>query len=222
MLVLLTIFVACSGYNVPNPPAGNGNGKVNVDFSYSIEHPFYVHFENKSDNAPKYHWDFGDGQSSTEKSPTHKYNSKGVYKVVLTIGDTKKSYTCTKTVTISEPTKCYITGVVYENIPQNNEYYSIRFTDDYLIFETCYWYTEWTLLSSANLPFKHVFNSKRQIDFGESKYIMRLYQNSSKSGSGSQIEKFSIYTNDIKTKYLESITGTTKNAKIKLLLNWED
>lgn len=32
-------------------------------------------------------WNFGDGNSSTDKNPTHKYSKPGVYKIVLTVED---------------------------------------------------------------------------------------------------------------------------------------
>ena len=34
-----------------------------------------------------WHWDFGDGTTSTEKSPLHQYSSKGTYAVALTVTD---------------------------------------------------------------------------------------------------------------------------------------
>ena len=40
-------------------------------------------FINLSTNATSYLWSFGDGQSSTLVNPTHEYDKKGIYKVVL-------------------------------------------------------------------------------------------------------------------------------------------
>lgn len=37
-------------------------------------------------NADTYLWDFGDGQTSTEKDPVHEYESGGYYTVSLTVG----------------------------------------------------------------------------------------------------------------------------------------
>ncbi len=55
---------------------------VNVQFDSTGTHD--------PDNAPQpltYHWDFGDGQSSTLPSPTHPYAARGLYQVSLTVSD---------------------------------------------------------------------------------------------------------------------------------------
>jgi len=46
-----------------------------------------------------YHWDFGDGQSSNQPSPSHSYALPGSYKVVLTVTD-KSGVVKTQTSTI--------------------------------------------------------------------------------------------------------------------------
>lgn len=43
-----------------------------------------VQFVNNSTKALTYSWDFGDGASSTDKNPTHIFNSNGVFTVQLT------------------------------------------------------------------------------------------------------------------------------------------
>lgn len=47
------------------------------------EAPADVKFNNKSENAVSYLWDFGDGETSTEENPTHTYAEKGEYEVNL-------------------------------------------------------------------------------------------------------------------------------------------
>lgn len=42
-------------------------------------------FQNNSTNATDFHWDFGDGMTSTELNPTHHYADFGDYEVVLTV-----------------------------------------------------------------------------------------------------------------------------------------
>ncbi len=44
-----------------------------------------IKFTDQSQNAVKWHWDFGDGITSGEPSPTHFYNAEGHYRVTLQI-----------------------------------------------------------------------------------------------------------------------------------------
>ncbi|MEZ4756403.1 MAG: PKD domain-containing protein [Flavobacteriales bacterium] len=44
-----------------------------------------VHFENRSQGAVSYHWDFGDGNTSTVPHPDHIYKKAGEHTVVLTV-----------------------------------------------------------------------------------------------------------------------------------------
>lgn len=52
-------------------------------FGYS-ENGLIVTFENLSQNATSYLWDFGDGKTSTEENPVHEYADYGDYTVKLT------------------------------------------------------------------------------------------------------------------------------------------
>lgn len=58
-----------------------------------------VNFTNCSQDAETYSWNFGDGSTSTEMSPSHKYSSTGNYSVSLTA--TGNGLTDTKTTTIN-------------------------------------------------------------------------------------------------------------------------
>jgi len=84
--------------------ATNGDGKTNtatqyltvakevlpmptVGFAFSGDvtfAPCFATFSNTTTNAASYHWDFGDGTTSTEKTPKHLYAVGGTYAVVLT------------------------------------------------------------------------------------------------------------------------------------------
>lgn len=50
--------------------------------------PMSVTFNNTSGFASIFQWDFGDGSTSTDVSPTHVYNQAGVYDVTLIAGNT--------------------------------------------------------------------------------------------------------------------------------------
>jgi PKD repeat protein len=45
--------------------------------------PCSIDFTNQSQNATSYRWEFGDGTSSTEANPSHRYNALGQYQVKL-------------------------------------------------------------------------------------------------------------------------------------------
>lgn len=61
-----------------------------------------VSFENKSENAISFIWDFGDGESSTQKSPAHIYKTGGVYTVRLTAIGKENSDMVTQTVRVAD------------------------------------------------------------------------------------------------------------------------
>lgn len=47
--------------------------------------PFTIDFSNESMNGITYLWDFGDGETSTEASPSHTYTAAGTYDVTLSV-----------------------------------------------------------------------------------------------------------------------------------------
>lgn len=48
-----------------------------------------VHFENRSVGGKAYHWEFGDGQTSSAVHPDHVFKKKGTYHVQLTVTNAK-------------------------------------------------------------------------------------------------------------------------------------
>ena len=62
-----------------------------------------VVFQNTSNNANTYLWDFGDGNTSTAPNPTHTYAQDGTYTVTLTASNSCGSSTFTQTITIVTP-----------------------------------------------------------------------------------------------------------------------
>jgi gliding motility-associated-like protein len=47
-------------------------------------YPLTVEFTNYSENGTEYIWDFGDGETSTERNPVHTFEDPGYYTVILT------------------------------------------------------------------------------------------------------------------------------------------
>lgn len=52
-------------------------------FSYEVNN-YLVSFNNTSQGAATYYWDFGDGTHSTEMNPEHQYASAGAFEICLT------------------------------------------------------------------------------------------------------------------------------------------
>lgn len=86
-------------------------GKPIADFTYKGSEtpaPADVEFQNSSEKADSYEWDFGDGNTSDEVSPKHKYKSSGNYTVVLKAKKGKKMSTSEKRVFIDAPKDCLV------------------------------------------------------------------------------------------------------------------
>lgn len=92
--------------------------------------PAKVVFENKSEKAETYEWDFGDGNFSSEENPNHKYSSSGNYLVKLKAKKGKKSRTYEKRVFIQPPTRCLVeietnygsmTAWLYDDTPKHRD-----------------------------------------------------------------------------------------------------
>ena len=78
LIILIGFFENCSKKKADISPVS-----PTADFSYEIKDGIAT-FTNESENAVKYLWDFGDGQTSIEKDPIHTYSKAGEYKVKLT------------------------------------------------------------------------------------------------------------------------------------------
>ena len=92
------------------------------DFTYT-QNSNTIQFINNSSNAVKWLWDFGDGQTSTDKDPIHKYNQIGKYDVTLTaysevLSETSKSTEINiTTVRVDELSKLQSEIILYQNYP---------------------------------------------------------------------------------------------------------
>lgn len=196
--------------------------QTTASFTYKVEHPLKVVLTNTSTNATSYTWDFGDGSSSTEKNPTHRYDGIGVYKIKLTAKGNNQTKTQEKNITIEAPTKCFITGFTIQKIPNENNYYQVQFTDDYIFAKSTYFYTEWYLLSSANVPFHHDLTTEKQLDINKT-YVARLYKSASKTSG--QADGKGFWTAEVTPtslgKYPETLTYSDTSAAIQLIFKWQ-
>jgi gliding motility-associated-like protein len=67
-------------FTVTNKPIAKFTATGNTN---SCALPGIVQFQNASQNAVTYKWDFGDGQTSTQQAPSHTYKLAGFYDVTL-------------------------------------------------------------------------------------------------------------------------------------------
>ena len=90
MLLAITLLAVTSCVD-KEPNYGNFPTK-DVDFSYQVDGDEYqldfyvvstVQFTNTSSKKGNVTWDFGDGNTSTENNPKHKYAKAGIYNVTL-------------------------------------------------------------------------------------------------------------------------------------------
>lgn len=110
MICLIITLIGCSkdDSSVPSeatiPIAG---------FNYEIKNttlPRIVDFANSSSNSTSYLWDFDDGNTSTEKNPSHSFVKDGVYKVSLMAVNNDGNDIFTKSITVSTSLASIVSG----------------------------------------------------------------------------------------------------------------
>lgn len=80
-------------------------------FTYTIEKadaPARVAFSNQSEKAENYQWQFGDGDTSSLVSPSHRYLISGNYEVMLSAIRGKKEKVTKQRIVIDAPQKCLV------------------------------------------------------------------------------------------------------------------
>lgn len=122
---LTTLLISCSKekfqlQNNPNNSKLSTTSNVNVapypkpilDFSYSND-GLVVTFTNSSKGGSSYNWDFGDGETSTQRSPQHTYTKTGRFTVLLSSED--NAAVISKTINVNPilpiPQFGYVTGI---------------------------------------------------------------------------------------------------------------
>lgn len=87
--------------------------EVDADFNYTVSNFTEVQFNNNSSGSSGYTWDFGDGNTSTDSSPSHNYLQNGSYDVQLIANNDDN---CQDTITQA----ILIEGLSTEDFAQNN------------------------------------------------------------------------------------------------------
>jgi PKD repeat protein len=81
-----------------------------------------VDFTDQSTNTPaSWSWDFGDGNISTERSPSHTYNDTGTYTLILTVSNNYGSDSETKEDYIEVSEEVEVLCEAIEGVPENCE-----------------------------------------------------------------------------------------------------
>jgi len=100
MKLLLPVFIVIVGCSAPKVGFMVPEGHLKA--------PASVQFKNTTQNAETYAWDFGDGQSSEEASPAHRYTRSGEYTVTLRATKGTKTKEHQKSITVTAPETCLI------------------------------------------------------------------------------------------------------------------
>ena len=108
LFMLFGILYSCEKYGSDLPEEGSlvDLTPPEAGFSFTPNEANYrqVNFSNLSFSATDYAWDFGDGNTSTEKAPVHTYQEDGLYTVSLTATDKLGvAHMITQDIEITEP-----------------------------------------------------------------------------------------------------------------------
>ena len=231
ILVTMALFLVSCEPNTPSESGQSGGGSGNTpvvaptaQFSFKLQQPLAVEFTNESsNNATQLLWDFGDGSTSTEANPIHKYSSAGSYIVTLTAKNNAGSNSIRNTVNIPVP-KVYVKGIKYLQVGKPNMYYKTTCKDDD-IFTTTWFNTGYTpLLSNSNLPYDYIFTSSVLMSGldEDNYYTIFVYWNTKTNGDGTQILKQKMSTSSIK-QYPEQIvlTSDNKDTQVAVLFSYK-
>lgn len=103
MKILVKVFVCLvlvSACSEPNPVA---DPDIPIaKFTFEAQEKGVVKFTSTSEFTEEHAWEFGDGKTSAEKSPTHTFEKNGEYTVTLTAKNPHGSHKASETLTISD------------------------------------------------------------------------------------------------------------------------
>lgn len=108
IILILGITISCADDRFVIPEAGSLADETlpEAAFSYAPKETNYkqIDFSNASISSTDFEWNFGDGNTSTDKDPSHTYAADGEYTVTLTSSDKLgATNTTSQTITLVEP-----------------------------------------------------------------------------------------------------------------------
>ncbi|MDP4267218.1 MAG: exo-alpha-sialidase [Bacteroidota bacterium] len=107
VIALLLVNASCKKDDKDQTTQTQQTSKAVANFTFSTDNSKYpflvVNYTNISTNATSYIWDFGDGQTSTEKNHSHTFHNDGTFQTKLTAVSSGGNSTISKGVTVYAP-----------------------------------------------------------------------------------------------------------------------
>ncbi len=130
------------------------------EFSVSTEsacEPVIISFINTSENCDSYHWDFGNGETSSQKNPNFVFRTAGTFNVTLTVTSGRFSDSKTKKITIfSKPNADFEISRKSKNLFKGD---NIEFSNNSTNFSKCIWKFGDKKTSSFTNP-SHIYDTE--------------------------------------------------------------
>lgn len=190
-------------------------------FSYESTGVYTITFNNVSLGAKHYTWDFGDGETATEKNPTHVYPAAGTYRVILTAKDSKgNSDDVIKDVVVRRP-GVYMCGFKYYKIPYESRYYSVYcYDDDWFTTTWKYGGVYTPLLTASNIPYTQKLAPRLMSELeGDNYYNVWVHYSKTTSESGTECLKKKLQKTEI-LKYKDEYIFTEGGMEIGVLMEY--
>ena len=199
---------------------GDDTSYPTASFTYDYYDNFEIDFYNNSLDATSYSWSFGDGKSSTEREPYHRYSQPGTYTVTLTARNSKGSHQATAKITITKPAYTYFLGIEYTRVPQLNHNYKFVLTDDD-VFTTTWGDSQWRTIYST--PYQYIYQTPHLLDglIDDDYYDLDVYMDT--ENSSGNIAGWRITTTELTQNYATEIWGNTDDGltKVKIYFSYE-
>ena len=207
-----------------------------ADFSYtgSTVTPADISFQNESQYADAYYWDFGDGRTSIQENPTITFTQHASYTITLVARNntTSKSDTASQALVIT-PGKAFIDSVSIEQIPFTDSggagwdlmsgpdfFFELRTSSGNVLIQS----STITDLAPSDLPLTFYSSDPFKIPSWSSSYYYYLYDYDDLSANdliGST--NFRIQTIISQEGYVEHVTlrNQSQTIRMRLALHWE-